>query len=107
MANGHRTAELRSIELHRLVAEHLLRKPELLEHARARVAGWIAERGPVPPCAADRWRVLLDRPLLTILAALTADSEEMRMLRQSSPFAGVLSQEERVAAIRSVRRPTR
>jgi hypothetical protein len=101
--NGHRTAELRSIELHRLVAERLRAEPGRLELARARVTGWIEDGGPVPPYAAERWRALLDRPLPVILAALTEDSEEMRTLRASSPFAGVLSQDERVGIIRSVR----
>jgi hypothetical protein len=101
--NGHRTAELRSIELHRLVAERLREEPELLERARTRVADWIVDGGPVPAYAAKRWRALLNRPLPVILAALTEDSEEMRTLRSSSPFAGVLSQDERVGVIRSVR----
>ena len=103
MANGHRTAELRSIELHRLVAAHLRREPELLERARARVAGWVEDGHPVPPSVASRWRKLLGRPLPVICAALVEDSEEMRDLRQSSPFAGALSQEERTEVIRSIR----
>jgi hypothetical protein len=52
---------------------------------------------------ANRWRKLLGRPLPVILAALVEDNEEMRDLRQSSPFAGALSQEERVEVIRSIR----
>jgi hypothetical protein len=101
MANGHRTAELRSIELHRLVAEHLRREPELLlDRARDRVARWIEDGGPVPPSVAVRWRTLLGRPLPVIVAALVDDCEEMRDLRQSSPFAGALSQDERVQVIR-------
>jgi hypothetical protein len=102
MENGHRTAELRSIELHRLVAAHLRAEPELLERARGRVDAWIADGGPVPPTTARRWQRLLEAPLPEIVAALTADSAEMRDLRQNSPFAGVLSQAERVEAIRSV-----
>jgi hypothetical protein len=107
MANGHRTAELRSIALHARVAAHLQREPELLERARACVAGWIADGGPVYLHTAARWQALLAKPLPEILSALVEDSEEMRDLRQSSPFAGVLSHEERVEAIRSVRRTTR
>jgi len=102
-ANGHRTAELRSIELHRLVAEHLRTKPELLERARERVARWVEDGGPVPPSAASRWRTLLGRPLTAICAALVEDSEEMRDLRQNSPFAGALSQDERSKVIRGIR----
>jgi hypothetical protein len=95
--HGHRIAEL-----HRRVAGHLRREPGLLLRARDRVAQWLEDGGPVPPFAAKRWQELLDRPLPEILAALVEDSEEMRNLRQSSPFAGVLSQDERVEVIRSV-----
>jgi len=101
MANGHRNAELRSIDLHGLVAEHLLSEPELLEHARDRVAGWVEDGYPVPPSVANRWRELLGRPLPEILAALVEDSEEMRDIRQSSPFGGVLTQGERSKVIRA------
>jgi hypothetical protein len=103
MAASHRTAELRSIELHRLVAEHLRSEPELLERARNRVAGWVEDGYPVSTSVANRWRTLLGRPLSELVAALVEDSEEMRDLRQSSPFAGALSQDERVQVIRSIR----
>jgi len=103
MANGHRTAELRSIGLHRLVVEHLRSEPELLDRARDRVTGWVEDGYPVPPSVANRWRELLGRPLPEILAALVEDSEVARDMRQSSPFAGVLTQDERAAVIRRTR----
>jgi hypothetical protein len=71
--------------------------------ARARVEGWLANGGPVHPEYARRWLELLDRPLDELAAALTEDSEEMRAMRQTTPFAGALSDEERLAVIRDVR----
>lgn len=43
----------------------------------------------------DEWKRLLDGPTKKIIIALTADTLVARELRQNSPFAGVLSAEER------------
>ena len=91
--DGHRTAELRSIALHGLVADRL--DEELLELARSRVERWIADDGPVPAFWATRWRDLLRQPLPTIARLLVEDSEDMRDLRQNTPFAGVIEPRER------------
>jgi hypothetical protein len=101
MPDGHRTAELRSIALHRLVAERL--DDDGVERARARVDGWLATGGPVPPESAARWRVLLAQPVAVIAESLTEDTEEMRDLRQTTPFAGVISAQQRWRVIRDVR----
>jgi hypothetical protein len=102
VARGHRTAELRSIALHGLVAERIEHDPAVLEGARARVERWL-ETGEVHPLWAARWRELLDRPRDELLDALVADTEEMRDLRQVTPFAGVVSPRERWQVVRDVR----
>ncbi len=101
MPDGHRTAELRSLAQHRLVAERL--DDELLDRARERVERWLAEGGPVHPVWAQRWRELLDRPASDVAAAICADDEAGRDLRQTSPFAGALGPTERWRTIRAVR----
>ena len=101
MASGHRTAELRSIAFHRLVADRL--DEDLLTTARARVARWVADGGPVPAPAALRWRELLDQPLPAIARRMTEDTEEMRDLRQNTPFAGALSPRERWRILSEIR----
>lgn len=102
MARTHRTAELRSIALHEIVARRVREDPAVLDVARSRVAGWIAEGGPVDERYARRWRDLLGRTEDEILAALPADTEEMRDLRQCSPFAGVVTSAERWRVMREV-----
>jgi len=72
--HGHRTAERRSLEYHRLVAERL--DEVLLAKARARVEGWIAEGGPVHPVYARRWRAVLDRSAPEIASILVTDDED-------------------------------
>ncbi len=101
MPDGHRTAELRSLAQHRLVAERL--DDELLDRARERVERWLAEGGPVHPVWAQRWRELLDRPASDVATAICADDEAGRDLRQTSPFAGALSPAERWRIVRTVR----
>ena len=102
MAHGHRTAELRSLEYHRLVAERLERDPEVLRRARERVASWVARGGRVDPVYARRWQAVLERPAAQIARILVADNETSRDLRQNTPFAGVLTNEERWRIIREI-----
>lgn len=79
--------------MHALVAERL--DDELLEHARERVERWLADSGPVHPPAAACWRQILSLPRPEIAARLTEDSEQMRDLRQNTPFAGAVEPRER------------
>jgi len=98
--HGHRTAELRSLEYHRIVAERL--DEPLLAEARARVEAWIAEGGPVHPAYARRWKAVLDRSTPEIASILLTDDEASRDLRQNTPFAGALSPSERWGILREV-----
>lgn len=100
MPQDHRTAELRSIAFHRLVAERL--EHGVLEEASERAERWIADGGPVHAAAAIRWRELLADPH-NLRRKLVEDSEEMRDLRQNTPFAGALTDHERWQLISQVR----
>lgn len=57
-------------------------------HSTGAAKRWLAE-----------WRRLLDGPVEGILEALTSPAPRARELRQNSPFAGVLTQEERQRAL--------
>lgn len=95
MGDGlHARAEARSLELHRAIAERLRRDPAVLERARALVRRWLAG-GTVSGRWAGRWAEILGRPLPEIEALLVDPGQEARDLRQTSPFAGVLSPRER------------
>jgi len=98
---GHRTAELRSIAMHRLVAERL--NAEVLDRARERIGGWLAEDGPVDRRWALQWEELLNLSTAELKEKLVEDSEGMRDLRQSTPFAGVLREDERRKILEEVR----
>jgi hypothetical protein len=92
VVDPHRLAELRSLAYHRAVAERL-GDPRVVESARARVGQWL-ERGHMPSYAAA-WQRLLEGPVEELRAALEADSETSRALRQASPFAGAIDARER------------
>lgn len=88
----HRTAELRGLAYHRAVAP-LLRRP-LVEQAQRKLRRW-RDDGRIDPRLFQAWEVVLALPIEEIREAITADDERGRELRQSSPFAGLLSEPER------------
>jgi hypothetical protein len=96
---GHDRASSRNLAYHRAVARRL-RAPMVLE-ARHVLFRW-REQGKIDPRYADRWERILDGPLAEIRRALVEDSSDADDLRQSSPFAGMLSEPERQRIIREV-----
>jgi len=89
---GHGSAEARSLAYHRAVAQRLDRAT--VEEARHRLRRWQRE-GRIDPRYAERWEQLLGGPLSTVRDVISEDSQKSRDLRQSSPFAGTLTTQER------------
>ncbi len=90
----HEQIDRRGLELARLIVERIDADPERsgLEKARACCESWLA-KGPDPVFL--EWRRILDLPWEQVRDILLADTEEGRRLRQSSPFCGILSPQER------------
>jgi hypothetical protein len=91
-AEPHRVAELRSLAYHRALAPRL-GKPTV-DQARRRLRRWQDEER-IDPRYADAWREVLAQPIGKIREAIAVDDERGRALRQSSPFAGMLGEQER------------
>jgi hypothetical protein len=91
---GHREAELRGLAYHRVVAQRLDRS--IVQTAHDRLARWRAE-GRIDPRYALGWEQILSESPMRIARLIGEDSQRMRDLRQSSPFAGALSEPERRA----------
>lgn len=96
--NWHEVIEERSLELHQVVARELRADPDRLN----RVTEWI-ERFLADPDysvqgkdALTEWKDLIGQGLPRVLATLINESETGRRLRQSSPFAVIMPQEERM-----------
>ena len=90
-----------SLERAKAIAAKLRDDPGLVEVARANLRRWLA-RGDDYSAGARRaledWQRLLERaPLEEVLSVLTDPSEKGTQRRQSSPFAGILTEEERMS----------
>lgn len=95
----HQTAELQSLAYHRLVAERL--DDHVVDRAKRRLRKWI-DAGRIHPDWAEQWTRLLEKPLDRIAKEIGADTTRARELRQTSPFAGVLTEQERQRLRRAV-----
>lgn len=91
----HRLIEARSLAMHCLIVRKVDAKPRLLNVARRNVESWLARYGHSAPAALEEWRAILSRPWPEIASILVDPGERGARLRQSSPFAGVLTQAER------------
>lgn len=95
----HGAAELHGLAFHRAVAQRL--DEQLVRDARVRVHSWRVE-GRIAPRYADAWEEVLCSPLQRIAVLMGEDTERARDLRQSSPFAGALSEPERQRVLAAV-----
>jgi hypothetical protein len=94
---SHEWIDQRSLALHEAVAARLEAQPQLLEVAHANLRRWLAAS---PAAALREWQRLLDNlPLPQLVQLLRSPEEEAVRLRQSSPFAGILSPAERQAIL--------
>jgi len=92
---SHQWIDQRSLALHQAVAAKLEADPQLLDIARQNLARWLVHSAAAP---LREWRGILDSaPLAEVVALLRSPSERATELRQSSPFAGLLTTEERRA----------
>jgi hypothetical protein len=93
--SDHRILDARSLAMHCMIAEKISRDNNLLEKARENLERWIAKSGDPQPRYLREWREILKRPWPEIAELITTMSEDATRLRSSSPFAGVLSDDER------------
>lgn len=95
-----------SLWLHRVVVGHLAMDPEAtLAKARRNITTMCqAHHQSSAEFWVEQWARLLEGPLDTLSDMLTASSARALELRQNSPFAGVLSEEERQATLKAFRK---
>ena len=95
--------QLRSLLLAYAVAGHLVADPDkAIARAQRNLARMreSSSRGAARVWL-DQWEALLNGSLVDLLAALTSSSMRSRELRQNTPFAGVLSEQERMRVLAS------
>lgn len=94
----------RSLALHAAIAERLRSDPTaVLTHARASLARMRALHPGARPLL-DEWRLLLRRPIDSLVPVLLDPSPWSRELRHVTPFTGILSARERTRVIREFAR---
>lgn len=94
--SSHRVHEARSLAMHAAIARKIDREPALLEIARGNLHRWrqLDAHHPTPGWLKE-WSALLKKSWPEIASLMVEPSERAARLRQSSPFAGLLSALER------------
>lgn len=92
--SDHSRLDERSLAMHQRIAAKVLADPALLDKARENVRRWQASEGS-PKLALAEWEQILNSPVNQVAQFLAERSERATRLRQSSPFAGILSEAER------------
>ena len=93
---SHEVLDAASLEMASRIADGLPEHPEWIDFARANLERWSRLNAGVPSllrCYSE-WQKLLERGVSEVRAILTAETDEGQRLRQSTPFAGVLSPRE-------------
>ena len=96
----HHLIDERSLAFSRLIAGKLRANPALVERARGNLDRWLLDCSERLRPALLEWQELLAGPLEELLSFLTSTEERAVRLRQSSPFAGFLTPDERFAILR-------
>ncbi len=93
--SSHRVLDARSLAMHVVAAQKIEQDPGLLRIPRENLERWLAQSGSTAPAWMTEWRKILRQTWPSIAALITELSENATRLRQSSPFAGVLTPTER------------
>lgn len=97
----HQEIDRRSLAMHRLVADKIRRDPALFEKAKGTLARWRTVVCPASQPYLEEWERLMKQGADACLAVAVEDSERANALRQSSPFAGILTNQERFSFLKS------
>ena len=89
--------------MHCLIARKVLENPALISRARGTLARWRAQAAEPVPSYFFEWGRLLDGEPREIAGFLASMGEDATRLRQSSPFTGLLTPEERARVYEAFR----
>jgi len=93
--NMQRRSDERSIALHKAIAKKLRNNPGLWEIPKNNMVKWKKKNGQLAPALIEWQHILNTKPKEQILSILESSSEESVRLRSSSPFTGILNENER------------
>jgi hypothetical protein len=97
----HQQIDRRSLEMVRRIVEKIDADPlrRGLDRAKRVCERWVAQGN----VSAREWQSILDRPWEEVRLILLAETEEGQRLRQTDPFCGILTPEERWQIYREAR----
>ena len=93
--SDHRVLDARSLALHCKIVRKIDRNIGLLDIPQRNLRRWSETASGPMPAYISEWREILDQPWPDIAAFISSFSDDAVRLRQSSPFAGVLTAKER------------
>jgi hypothetical protein len=101
MDRQHQTLDQRSLHLHRLVAGKIRQNPALFEHVKTTLARWQQTVCPATQPWLSEWANAIEQGMDAALDLALEDSERATALRQSSPFTGILTHQERFTFLKT------
>lgn len=87
-------SDFRSLELHSLIAKKLEEDPSLVKIAIDNIARW-KRQNDFPQPYLDEWLEIINSGQEPLLNFLRSPTEKGQRLRSSSPFVGIMTQQER------------
>src|SRR6266567_2790769 len=94
--HSHQWIDRANLAMCKAVAQKIRRNPKLMRIPRGNLRRWKKKLRPWPPAFREWEYILKNKSLEATLEILTQDNDEGQRLRQSDPFAGVLSEKERL-----------
>jgi hypothetical protein len=102
-SNWHTMIDARNRELHQIIAGKIRQNPALISQVQETLERWLwamdeSERG---HGSLVEWQHRLkEQPLNQVLDFISSEDEEACRLRQSTPFVGLLTEQERMTVFR-------
>lgn len=93
--SDHQILDARSLALHCKIARKIERNMDLLEIPQRNLRRWRKINSDSPADYLNEWQNIMNLPWPAIASFITSFSNDAVRLRQSSPFAGVLTPKER------------
>ncbi|MCI0516462.1 MAG: hypothetical protein L0Y45_01375 [Woeseiaceae bacterium] len=94
-SSDHRILDARSLAMHCKIARRIDANPALLEVPKRNLERWSKNKAAPMAVYLREWQQILDKPWPEVAAFITSFSEDAVRLRQSSPFAGILTPKDR------------
>jgi hypothetical protein len=100
--SNHQQIDLRSLAMDQRTAAKLLANPALVDRGLANLDRWLKTCSPGVRPVLIEWQALLQRPPPEVISVLLSTDQRATRLRQSSPFAGLLSVSERTEILKRI-----